>query len=201
MPDRIIKDTIRTSENVNKLSDFHFRLWVYLITYVNDEGCGRADAKILKTLVFPFRPTVTMEQIKCGIDKLETLGMIELFEKNGESWLRFPKFLKHQDQPFLTKPKPKPAQKETTDLFAEFAAGDGELLEALRDFEQMRTRIRKPLTDKAKALLLGKLQKFPQAEWVEIINQSVLNSWQGIFPLKRDDAPTGRRTQITFMDV
>jgi hypothetical protein len=29
--------------------------------------------------------------------------MIELFEKDGESWFKFPKFLKHQDRPILTK--------------------------------------------------------------------------------------------------
>lgn len=103
MPDRILRETIRTSANVNKLTDFQFRLWVYLITYVNDDGCGRADAQVLKTLVFPFRPGVTIEQIKCGIDAMATYGMIELFEKDGESWFRFPKFLKHQDRPILAK--------------------------------------------------------------------------------------------------
>ena len=40
MPNRLIKDSIRFSEKVNSLSDFQFRLWVSLITYVDDYGRG-----------------------------------------------------------------------------------------------------------------------------------------------------------------
>lgn len=71
------------------------------------------------------------------------------------------------------------------DVFEKFAENDPELLEALRSFEQMRKQIKKPMTDKAKVLLLKKLETFPHAHWVEILNNSVINSWQGIFPLDK----------------
>ena len=35
---RVIKESIRTSKKVNALSDFEFRLWIYLITYADDFG-------------------------------------------------------------------------------------------------------------------------------------------------------------------
>ena len=53
MPNRIIKESIRTSRSVNALPDFLFRVWVYLITYVDDYGRGSADPQLLKGLVFP----------------------------------------------------------------------------------------------------------------------------------------------------
>ncbi len=56
MPNRIIKDSIRTSKSINAMSDFQFRLWAYLITYVDDYGRGSADPELLKGFVFPRNP-------------------------------------------------------------------------------------------------------------------------------------------------
>ena len=96
MPNRIIKDTIRTSKSVNALTDFQFRLWIYLITYVDDYGRGSADAEILKGFVFPRRKSVTEAQIQRGLDDLATSGMIRLYEADGESFFCFPNWDKHQ---------------------------------------------------------------------------------------------------------
>ena len=96
MPNRIIKDTIRTSKSVNALTDFQFRLWVYLITYVDDYGRGSADSEILKGFVFPRRKSVTEAQIQRGLDDLATTGMIHLYESDGEPYFCFPNWGKHQ---------------------------------------------------------------------------------------------------------
>lgn len=96
MPNRIIKDSIRTSKSVNALSDFQFRLWLYLITYVDDYGRGSADAEILKGFVFPRRKSVTEAQIQRGLDDLATTGMIRLYEADGEPYFCFPNWDKHQ---------------------------------------------------------------------------------------------------------
>ena len=61
--------------------------------------------------------------------------------------------------------------------------------EALRDFEEMRKKIRKPLTDRAKVLLLEKLEQLAPADeekQIQILNQSIMNCWQGVFELKED---------------
>lgn len=72
-----------------------------------------------------------------------------------------------------------------TDVFTDFANGDGELLEALKDFEEMRKRIKKPMTDKAKKLICNKLKSdYSPADWIAALNQSIENSWQGLYPLK-----------------
>ena len=77
------------------------------------------------------------------------------------------------------------SKKIKANAFEEFAQGDELLLEALKGFEDMRKDIKKPLTDKAKSLLINKLKKYPREEWVEILEQSIMNSWQGIFPLEK----------------
>ena len=96
MPNRLIKDTIRTSKKVNGLSDFLFRVWVYLITYVDDYGRGSADPEILKGFVFPRKKGVTEQQIEEALCSLANSGMINLYEVEGESYFCFPNWEKHQ---------------------------------------------------------------------------------------------------------
>ena len=63
-----------------------------------------------------------------------------------------------------------------------------ELAEALNAFAEHRKKLKKPMTDYAKKLLLKKLQKLSTSEGgqIAILNQSIANGWQGVFPLERD---------------
>lgn len=96
MPNRIIKEGIRTSKSVNAMTDFQFRLWTYLITYVDDYGRGSADPEILKGFVFPRRKGVTETTIAKALADLANMGSILLYEVDGESYLCFPNWSEHQ---------------------------------------------------------------------------------------------------------
>lgn len=93
---RMLKETIRTSKTVNALSDFQFRVWAYLITYVDDYGRGSADPELLKGIVFPRRKGITEAQLKDALTALANTGMITLYEVDGESYFYFPKWGEHQ---------------------------------------------------------------------------------------------------------
>lgn len=74
------------------------------------------------------------------------------------------------------------------DAFREFAGEDADLLRALREFSEMRTRIKAPLTDAAKTRLLSKLKRdFSPAEWVAVLDQSVDKCWKDVYPLKPEE--------------
>lgn len=75
-----------------------------------------------------------------------------------------------------------------------------ELDAAFRDYADMRKKIRKPMTEKAVDLAMKKLEKLSCSTQtgkmdsdmaVAILEQSILNSWQGLYPLKEphDRAP------------
>ena len=96
MPNRIIKDSIRTSKSINAMSDFQFRLWAYLITYVDDYGRGSADPELLKGFVFPRRKGVTEVTIQKTLAELATAGSVILYEVDGEPYLCFPNWSEHQ---------------------------------------------------------------------------------------------------------
>lgn len=80
------------------------------------------------------------------------------------------------------------ARTRDADAFAAFAAGDGDLLTVLKDFEKMRRSIKKPLTDTAKKLLVNKLENnFPPEQWKPVLEQSIVKCWQDIYPLKEQE--------------
>lgn len=62
----------------------------------------------------------------------------------------------------------------------------GPLLNALKDFEAMRVKIRKPMTPRARKLLLGHLRKLSgdEGEQIAILEQSILHGWQDVYALK-----------------
>lgn len=95
------------------------------------------------------------------------------------------------------KKKNKEIKKESKGIFQEFAGDDTELMEALKEFNQMRTLIKHPMTDGAKKRLITKLQTFPRTQWLLILHQSIDHSWQDIYPLKGDDYNgTGRNKPV-----
>ena len=85
-------------------------------------------------------------------------------------------------------PLGKESAEKKQDPFSVFAGDDKDLLHAFREFEKMRVKLKKPLTDHAKELTIADLKKLSAnpAEWVAILDQSVQRSWQGVFALKSE---------------
>ena len=55
-----------------------------------------------------------------------------------------------------------------------------------KDFKDMRRKKNKPMTGRAEELIINELNKLTNDEktQIAILNQSIMNSWQGVFPLK-----------------
>lgn len=66
-----------------------------------------------------------------------------------------------------------------------------DLDKSILDYQEYRNKIKKPLTEKALTLFKTKLDKMASTdtERIEIINQSIVNGWTGIFPLKDEKQP------------
>ena len=96
MPNRIIKESICSSEKLNRLSDFEFRLWVGLVTYVDDAGRGDARPAIIKGRIFPLRERITSKEIESALNHMAVIGCIALYEADGKPYLWFPTWKVHQ---------------------------------------------------------------------------------------------------------
>lgn len=104
-----------------------------------------------------------------------------------------------------SRPEQKKAEQRKADVFAAFAGDDPELLSALQGFEEMRVKIKKPMTDRARKLMLTELEKLSADRdmQIAILNQSVGRSWAGVFALKDTggySAGGGRPPQVTGAD-
>lgn len=65
---------------------------------------------------------------------------------------------------------------------------DEEVKETLYDFIKMRKSIKIPVTTKGLELIINKLHKIAKDkdEAIEILNNSIMNNWRGIFELKQE---------------
>ena len=72
-----------------------------------------------------------------------------------------------------------------------------DILPAVTDYADMRKKIKAALTDRALDLMLTKLKILSSdpAEQIEILNQSTMNSWKGIFPLKAEAQPKNKAAE------
>lgn len=81
--------------------------------------------------------------------------------------------------------KPKKQTKSYDEQIAEYTENE-DLQNALKSFVQMRSFIKKPMTEYAFKLMLKKLDELGNNDTtkIAILNQSITHNWQGIFPLK-----------------
>lgn len=85
---------------------------------------------------------------------------------------------KNEDDSVLkTKPK-------RDGVFVEFAGDDSELLKALAGFEEMRSAIKKPLTDRARSGIIAELKKISpdRGDWITMLDNSTRHCWQSVYP-------------------
>ena len=95
------------------------------------------------------------------------------------------------------KPLPRrESDNRSRDVFSTFADGDGELLQALQDYDSMRREKRKALTDTMRRSLCQQLdEEFHRCEWVQIIKQATRQGWLKFYPLDKD-RPTSAAPEL-----
>ena len=73
---------------------------------------------------------------------------------------------------------------------------------AILDFVAFRKSIKAPMTDHAVDLVIKKLDKMTtdNDEKIDILNQSIMNGWKGVFPLKNQGQKYERGSTGNFYD-
>ena len=96
MPNRIIKESICTSETIDQMSWFEECFWQRLI--VNCDDYGRFDGRpaVLKSRLFPLKERITLKDIEHALTKLAGIGCVVLYEYDGKPCLYLPTWEVHQ---------------------------------------------------------------------------------------------------------
>lgn len=97
MPNRIIKESICTSDSLDKLTWFEEVLFYRLI--VNCDDYGRFDGRpsIIKNRLFPLKETLTTKTVSGAINKLASAGLVVLYVFENKPYLYLPTWNHHQN--------------------------------------------------------------------------------------------------------
>lgn len=65
---------------------------------------------------------------------------------------------------------------------------NSDLRQALRDYSQMRNKIKAPLTERAVTLLLNKLDALASTDdlKIKLLEQAIMSNWKSVYPLKEE---------------
>lgn len=184
-------------------------LWIYILLKAN-YGASEWHDDVFEEGTFPTSISklseatgLTTKQVRTCLERLKKTGEIVMDSNNRFTkitvckWSEYQGNGKQEDKPKANKRQTEGNQRATLkedikeDIQEEQEINisetcSPEFAEALEAYEEMRKKIRKPLTVKAKQMVLKKLESMAPDEetQIAILNQSTMNSWQGIFPLQ-----------------
>jgi len=96
MPNRILKETIKSSPQIDALSWFEEVVFYRLMVSADDYGCMDGRIVLLKNELFPTKDTVTKKAIEDAVAHLASVGLLCRYTVNGMPYLFFPTWEKHQ---------------------------------------------------------------------------------------------------------
>lgn len=98
MPNRILRESICTSETLDGLSWFEEVFWYRLIVTCDDFGRMDARIPVLKSRMFPLKPMITNKAVELTLKKLSTVGLVALYEFEGRPYLQLVTWRKYQQK-------------------------------------------------------------------------------------------------------
>lgn len=104
MPNRFIKESCRSSRNLDKLTDFEERLFWRLITTADDYGRFYACPELVRSSCFPYKQS-SIALIQKSLNSLQGHRLIQLYRINDRLYGYFVTWEKHQGKPRASKPK------------------------------------------------------------------------------------------------
>ena len=96
MPNRVIKDSIWSSPTLAKLpldAQLHWPRWLLM---ADDWGCFNADPDVIRGLVYPKVPSITMRKILDLCQTYVKAGLLFLWEESERLWGYFTSWNGHQ---------------------------------------------------------------------------------------------------------
>ena len=96
MPNRVIKESIWTSPNLNKVDPLAERHFYRLLLCADDFGCCECSPLIVKGKCYPLQLSTSPNDIDLWQFELEKQHLLFRWSKDGRQYAIFPTFAKHQ---------------------------------------------------------------------------------------------------------
>lgn len=98
MPNRIIKETICTSETIDQMTWFEECFYTRLWTACDDYGRMDARPAILKAKLFPLKERLSLKDVQNALQRMVDIGCVRLYECDSKPYLYLPSWEVHQQQ-------------------------------------------------------------------------------------------------------
>jgi hypothetical protein len=111
---RMIDPNIWMSEDVGKLNLFERLLLIGMFSNADDEGKGRANPPLIRSLIFPY-DDIPIADIEAALEKIKQYIHIEIYEVDGSRYYKFSNWKKWQRVDKIQKsiiPEPPPNDSE-----------------------------------------------------------------------------------------
>lgn len=97
MPNRMLREAICTSEDINALSDAEEAFFYRLLVQCDDHGRCDARSAVLRSRCYPLRLSkVSERKIERMLGRLREVGILNLYEVRGQPYLEIPSWGEHQ---------------------------------------------------------------------------------------------------------
>lgn len=96
MPNRILKESVCTSPNIERLSWFEEVCFYRLLVQCDDFGRLDARPSLLRARLFPLREDIDGAELETAMAALEAVGLIERYVVENVPYICVPTWEKHQ---------------------------------------------------------------------------------------------------------
>lgn len=128
MSNRVIKESIKRSPQIDSLTWFEEVVFYRLIVSADDYGCYDGRPVVLRNELFPTKENITTKSIIDAIDKLVNVGLLCKYTVSDIPYLFFPSWERHQRVRNKRRKYPEPPSNgDLTSTCQQFAASCGEL--------------------------------------------------------------------------
>ena len=158
MPNRIIKESICSSDSLDELTWQQECFWFRLI--VNCDDYGRMDARpeVLRSKLYQNKKKLSTKEISATLQKMLSLGLIGLYEVDGKPYLHIPTWLEHQTPRAKRSKYPAPDDMNAHEIICNHMQADAVYIrDTIFDNRYSRSDIREyPTLDDVKAYFAEK---------------------------------------------
>lgn len=99
MPNRILKESICTSDSIDGLSWFEEVVFYRLIVHCDDFGRFDGRPSIIKNSLFPLKDEkMKVKSVERAIDRLVEIGLVSRYTANGKQYIFIPTWDDHQSR-------------------------------------------------------------------------------------------------------
>ena len=96
MPNRIIKESICYSDDIDRMTAFEETVFYRLLVRVDDYGRIDARPNFLKSMLFVTKNGVSEKNVSEAVARMASLGLVRFYEVDGKPFLCLPKWHLHQ---------------------------------------------------------------------------------------------------------